>query len=59
MFKAVQVSFTTWKSLHCHSTVFQLGHVLSGDYFYISAQKQQDTNHLWDNRTLLFKKCYD
>ena len=37
MFKAVQVSFTTWKSLHCHSTVFQLVHVLSGDYFYISA----------------------
>ena len=35
--EAVQVSFTTWKSLHCHSTVFQLVHVLSGDYFYISA----------------------
>lgn len=35
--EAVQVSFTTWKSLHCHSTVFQLVHVLSGDYFFISA----------------------
>ena len=49
--EAVQVSFTTWKSLHCHSTVFQLVHVLSGDYFYISAWKQQDTNHLQDYRT--------
>ena len=42
--EAVQVSFTTWKSLHCHSTVFQLVHVLSGDYFYFQYK---------NNRTLI------